>query len=553
METGFKVIATVCDQGPHNQGLAKSLGVTINSSFFEMAGQRIAFLYDIPHIFKNVRNNLMMRPYRIKLADCEGDVGWSTIVSFYEKYCKDGRDIEVCPKLTHSHVAPKSQEKMKVSLAVQVFIRKVSSAMIVLNRKLVESGVKNKETEDLRVMALFLRYMNDLFDALNTSSCDTTNPNEIKRPLQKDSQSFRLVQDALDFFSNRFEFLDKPGSTHKDKDPGFHKALLISLKSFLGLVDSIPELTGQDLPLFTRRLNQDPVENFFSVLRHKANDMTMENFRITFRNCIFTKNPGIAGNCEEDSDTTLFDEANIDDIDLYTDDFDISSASQGNPLNEASLTVDPIEQDLIAIARMNEDLFNSSVVTQDTDELLNGLERYTEERDDLGDVRTDQEQIQYHMRSNVISYFAGFCIKDIIKYIPHCVGCRTVLLSSQDDQRPDCRLIEARQYSIVNPALIYPSIDLSRVVEVTLDLLHENLGGFRISNHFKQGVTRFLLEKTNGRFDFIPECHRIELRRRILCLIVESIVRMKLKIINRKDFRHGKGHRKNIFGMVQKI
>ncbi|KAF0722620.1 Uncharacterized protein FWK35_00027879, partial [Aphis craccivora] len=59
LEIGLIVTAVICDQGSNNCAALKQLGCNKESPYFEVNGKRIFSILDIPHIFKNYRNNLL--------------------------------------------------------------------------------------------------------------------------------------------------------------------------------------------------------------------------------------------------------------------------------------------------------------------------------------------------------------------------------------------------------------------------------------------------------------------------------------------------------------
>jgi len=61
-EVGFKILTTVCDQGPTNTGalnlLKKFGGQSLEDNYFIFNDNKKVFImYDIPHLFKSIRNN----------------------------------------------------------------------------------------------------------------------------------------------------------------------------------------------------------------------------------------------------------------------------------------------------------------------------------------------------------------------------------------------------------------------------------------------------------------------------------------------------------------
>lgn len=58
-ETGLCPKIITCDQGTYNQSALKSLGVTKNKPYFFIDDTKIYALFDVPHLLKSVRNNLI--------------------------------------------------------------------------------------------------------------------------------------------------------------------------------------------------------------------------------------------------------------------------------------------------------------------------------------------------------------------------------------------------------------------------------------------------------------------------------------------------------------
>lgn len=55
-ETKFKILATICDQGPTNMGALKILKIrsppyNYNQNYFVCNGKKVYIIYDVPHLF----------------------------------------------------------------------------------------------------------------------------------------------------------------------------------------------------------------------------------------------------------------------------------------------------------------------------------------------------------------------------------------------------------------------------------------------------------------------------------------------------------------------
>ena len=123
-QAGLVVAATVCDMGKPNQKLYDKLGVTAESPQFEVDGIPVIAMFDVPHIFKNIRNCLFRQDVRM---DDKTIMSWRHVKAFY--HADSGRTIRAAPKLRRTHVLLGAFKKMKVKLATQVFSRTVASGM----------------------------------------------------------------------------------------------------------------------------------------------------------------------------------------------------------------------------------------------------------------------------------------------------------------------------------------------------------------------------------------------------------------------------------------
>lgn len=135
---GLKIVATVCDQGGPNQAAINGL---INDSKewckrndqnecfgFLVKEQEVIPLYDTPHLFKGIRNNLLQKDLHFEMNNQKCVAKWLHIEQFY---FLDKEDLEgqACPKLTDQHVMRNKINKMKVKCCTQVFSYQVGTLM----------------------------------------------------------------------------------------------------------------------------------------------------------------------------------------------------------------------------------------------------------------------------------------------------------------------------------------------------------------------------------------------------------------------------------------
>lgn len=120
--TGLTVVSTICDQAPANVAAINQLynEIAKNKEFgFKVGNQKIIPLYDVPHLLKGLRNNLVLKDLHFVIKIKKMLTSWKHIIQYYDmnKNQSTGGD-RLAPKLTNNHIYP---EKMKVSCAAQVF------------------------------------------------------------------------------------------------------------------------------------------------------------------------------------------------------------------------------------------------------------------------------------------------------------------------------------------------------------------------------------------------------------------------------------------------
>ncbi|KAF2901831.1 hypothetical protein ILUMI_04353 [Ignelater luminosus] len=95
IESGANVRAVVSDQGSNFRELVKSLGISAEKPYFIVNEKKIYYFYDVPHLIKSVRNNILQ--YDITFKDNKG-VTWKHIQAFYKSY--ESKPLRLAPKLT---------------------------------------------------------------------------------------------------------------------------------------------------------------------------------------------------------------------------------------------------------------------------------------------------------------------------------------------------------------------------------------------------------------------------------------------------------------------
>lgn len=120
---GFDVVATICDQGSNNQAAINKLITECKADVlrknkeyqyvgFTVNDKEIVPLYDVPHLIKGIRNNLLQKNLVFKNSKGKMVVAsWDHIVQLYKLDCSDNLHML---KLTDQHVLLNKINKMKV-------------------------------------------------------------------------------------------------------------------------------------------------------------------------------------------------------------------------------------------------------------------------------------------------------------------------------------------------------------------------------------------------------------------------------------------------------
>ncbi|KAH9645396.1 hypothetical protein HF086_000014 [Spodoptera exigua] len=169
--TGLKILATVCDQCTTNVGAIESLiteskemflrkGKIWRNDFIVFNNEKIVPLYDVPHLLKRLRNNLLTKDL-VYLDPEEGKqkvLKWDYFQQLYEADKSYGH-LKILQKVTEEHINREKINKMKVKTAAQVF----SHSFAIAAQHLYDSGKVGSEIMNIKPFVLM---MDQLFDSL---------------------------------------------------------------------------------------------------------------------------------------------------------------------------------------------------------------------------------------------------------------------------------------------------------------------------------------------------------------------------------------------------
>lgn len=285
---GLQPRLVICDQGSNNRRVLETLlGATVDKPYFELNEEKIFVMYDLPHLLKNIRNNLKISGFSIG----EEEISWQHIETFY-KFDRMNA-IRMAPKLTHRHIYVPPFAALRVKFAAQVLSHTVAAGLSTLHqlKVLPESAIET---------AKFVENFDQLFNSFNSSSW-TSN--------QKMRHAFTDTSEHKTFLRDMLKWLRTINSNSGRKLPCV-EGWMMAINSLLSLRQVLHQEHGLNY-LFTQRLNQDCLENLFSVMRgskggNRVNPNAKE-FREALRaamvDAILVHSDG--SNCQEDSEKFL--------------------------------------------------------------------------------------------------------------------------------------------------------------------------------------------------------------------------------------------------------
>lgn len=193
----------------------------------------------------------------IKTTECDnvGVADWAHVQMLYNIDSQSA--LSRATKLTEKHVKPNCFEKMSVKLATQVFSLTTSAAM----RTAVETGELPSSALDT---AYFLERINNIFDVMNSKN--KFHPNPYKCAISASTNSH--LKTSLQSLLADIVWVTSLKMLRDTRRPPCLESIHHSLFATKLLWDDL-KAEGTKY-LLTGRINQDPIENEFSVARHKC-------------------------------------------------------------------------------------------------------------------------------------------------------------------------------------------------------------------------------------------------------------------------------------------
>lgn len=260
---GLNVVASISDQGATNRGAISMLRDLCDRGeyepVYEIGGATIVHLFDTPHLLKNIRNNFMVA--NVKFGKNGNFLAkWGDIIKYQSlDVLKFGKRSG----LTHDHLYPTGKLKMRVKFAAQTMSYSVASAMCSI---VVAS--EGRHLSDSLQTAKFIHDVDLLFDI-----CNGPGPKD-KVKSQRCNVAEGSIHHALwrKLYASmkNWKFLkkvtNKKGEVSiKETVPPCVTGWMDNIKGFQRLWTICKSLGFSELNL--RRLNSDPVENLYSIVR----------------------------------------------------------------------------------------------------------------------------------------------------------------------------------------------------------------------------------------------------------------------------------------------
>lgn len=124
LDVGLLPSAIVCDQGAQNRRLYSLLKGTESNPCTEIHDQKLVLIYDIPHLVKSLRNNLLTGDIEIN----NKIISFEDIIKTYKIDVRSETARAMC-KITPIHLHPNPFQKMSCKLALQIFSNSTSAAI----------------------------------------------------------------------------------------------------------------------------------------------------------------------------------------------------------------------------------------------------------------------------------------------------------------------------------------------------------------------------------------------------------------------------------------
>ena len=285
---GLNVKVVIADQGSNNRKVLETmLHASKEKPHFVHRGKTIQVMYDPPHLLKNIRNNLKKTGFKI---GTKPEIIWEYIENLYNFDSQN--QIRMAPKLTSKHIKLPPFAALSVKLAAQVLSHTVSSSLLTL----IQFKVLPEEAKET---AKFIEHFDQLFNTFNSGSMTSTQ--KMRHAITDSSGHVPFLEETLDWLETV--------ETQSSRSLPCLRGWIMAIRSLLSLWEDLRDNHAVKF-LFTSRLNQDCLENLFSVVRGKGgqrDNPSAKEFRDALRQIMVDSiiMQSKSSNCTEDADNSL--------------------------------------------------------------------------------------------------------------------------------------------------------------------------------------------------------------------------------------------------------
>ncbi|XP_044758448.1 uncharacterized protein LOC123316450 isoform X2 [Coccinella septempunctata] len=233
---GLNVMVTICDQGANNQAAIKILMEekkafcqrnNIEDTYFGflIKSKEVVPLFDTPHLFKGLRNNMLTKDLHFTLNGQKKIAKWDHIVNFYNLNMSNP-NVKINNKLSDAHVIPGKINKMKVKLCTQVFSHAVGSMMKLIAQWQIQHDLRLPlDAVDTADLILFL---DELFDSLNVTRATESTAKPLKRAVNSKTQHHIFWEHAIEVLNSMQFYCPQKKKIHRCT---FYKKFIEKFKS----------------------------------------------------------------------------------------------------------------------------------------------------------------------------------------------------------------------------------------------------------------------------------------------------------------------------------
>lgn len=327
-------------------------------------------------------------------------------------------DFKILPKITDGHVIKEKMNKMKVSVAAQIFSRSMAAVLRSYARLGADLGPEKSKavhTSD------FLLFMDKLFDSVNGVSLQPLKGKTLRTAVTKTSGHHEFWVNAIQVLKTMVVLKPKG-------------VVIPSIKNWIHTIQGYRYLwskLNEDIGILSiRNFNQDPIEKFFGCIRsHGVRNVnpTCSSFKSSFKalllnNLFSNHNPQF--NCEDDESEGSF----LQFSDLF------------GQKNCAEIEESEIENELATPSN----LVDSIPLTQS----------------------------EIVMSEGISTYVAGFVAKRLKRELRGCKKCVEQLIS-RERGAPEEFVIKSKQYA--PNSLLYPSSQFMTLFQKYVHLIRHRI------------------------------------------------------------------------------